>query len=640
MKTLRIIIRQNSIYLTLGILVTLLVLSTWQSVQNRQLIAKSNHILQQTSNVRAQTDLILFGVLHGVDLGIRAYVIFAKDDLLTPYHTAIEIQDSVFYKLRTYLREQQYDTRELEEINKALTDYILFNGQIIENVKQGKLEEAREAIKADKGYELWKRYDTFKTALFRYQDVLEQQARQKYESSLARSSWIQIILLILSLPMFGFIAYKLGQESRRLAMLLEELDQSNRRYLFDENKKIDGKSTTSVIQHSIQIFKQASEFVKNLIVGNYETDWEGMHTDNLNLNQDTLSGYLIGLRDQMKALKVEEMTRIWSTEGLSQFSVLVRNHQTDVAALSKEVVRFLTRYLKTQQGGLFVYNEVDNSLELSASYAFDRHKILEKCIPVASGLIGQTFLEAQSIVLTEVPQHYTYITSGLGDATPNCIAIIPMKYNNKVEAILELASFDIFQPEQIAFLEKAGEFVASALLTVRIASKTNQLLEQAQQQAQLLKAQEEEMRENFKELKATQEEFNRRSGEFERFTQSINKYSIIIELGANGKILYINEKFMQATGYSSSDLIGKPYATYIPVDQIRSGSFEKLWEVLSKGNYVEQDIKRLKKNGDSFWLRAYYFPVVDATGQLSKIVCICSDITQKVFNLENEGVKF
>jgi GAF domain-containing protein len=196
---------------------------------------------------------------------------------------------------------------------------------------------------------------------------------------------------------------------------------------------------------------------------------------------------------------------------------LVRAHQQDPAGLAQEAVRFLVKYVAAQQGGLFVLREENtgNCLELAACYAFNRKKFVQKRVEIGEGLVGQTYLEGETTLLTEVPQGYTSITSGLGDATPGCLLLVPMKQNDTVVAVLELASFATYQPHQVAFIEKAGEFVASALTNAQNAARMQMLLEQSQQQTEMMKAQEEEMRQNLEELAATQEEMMRKERELE-----------------------------------------------------------------------------------------------------------------------------
>lgn len=124
-------------------------------------------------------------------------------------------------------------------------------------------------------------------------------------------------------------------------------------------------------------------------------------------------------------------------------------------------------------------------------------------------MVGQTFLEGQTTLLSDIPQGYTSITSGLGDATPAYLIIVPLKQNDQVEGILELASFKRFEDYEINFLERCSESIASALISAKTTEKMSLLITELQQRSEQMRAQEEEMRQNMEELVATQEHQNR-----------------------------------------------------------------------------------------------------------------------------------
>jgi methyl-accepting chemotaxis protein len=123
--------------------------------------------------------------------------------------------------------------------------------------------------------------------------------------------------------------------------------------------------------------------------------------------------------------------------------------------------------------------------------------------------------------MTDIPKGYTTITLGLGDATPKSLLIIPMKYTEEVQAILEIASFTVYEPYQVEFLEKIGEFVASAVTTAQTNEMTKRLLMDAQHMAEEMRAQEEEMRQNMEELSATQEEMTHKEQEYLKTIQQL-----------------------------------------------------------------------------------------------------------------------
>jgi GAF domain-containing protein len=187
--------------------------------------------------------------------------------------------------------------------------------------------------------------------------------------------------------------------------------------------------------------------------------------------------------------------------------------------LTFNALTYLVKYTGSQQGSIFVVQDDGNGepyLQLNACYAFEKRKFIEKRVSIGEGLIGQTYLEGTSLLLKTVPANYISITSGLGHATPSCVLIVPLKHNEEVQAMLELASFEEYKPYQVSFLEKAGEFIASAISTAQQTEKNKILMDQMQSQTEQMRAQEEELRQNLEELEATQEAMRRKGVDEER----------------------------------------------------------------------------------------------------------------------------
>lgn len=171
-------------------------------------------------------------------------------------------------------------------------------------------------------------------------------------------------------------------------------------------------------------------------------------------------------------------------------------------------------------------------LHLMSCFAYERKKFLEKSIEIKEGLLGQCFLEGQTIFMTDVPQEYIKIKSGLGDAPPGCLLIVPLKVNESIYGVIEVASFHKMEQYQIEFIEKLAENIAAAISSIQINERTKMLLQSTQQQAEEMRSQEEEMKQNMEELSATQEEMGRkereyiaRIGELEKELQHLTKMS-------------------------------------------------------------------------------------------------------------------
>ncbi len=236
-----------------------------------------------------------------------------------------------------------------------------------------------------------------------------------------------------------------------------------------------------------------------------------------------LSERLLAMRDKLKANAEEEARRSWASQGMAQIGDILRE-TSQSGLLYDKLVKFVVNYTGCNQGGLFLVNDDDGRhpfLELISAYAFERKKFITKRVEIGQGMVGQCYLEADRIFLAKLPEEYVHITSGLGRANPTCLLLIPLKANEKVFGVLELASFKRLEEHEIQLIEKFAESIASTVSSVRSNEGTRLLLERSQQQAEEMRAQEEEMRQNMEELSATQEEMARKEREYIRRIQEL-----------------------------------------------------------------------------------------------------------------------
>jgi methyl-accepting chemotaxis protein len=268
----------------------------------------------------------------------------------------------------------------------------------------------------------------------------------------------------------------------------------------------------------VSSLKKKVQFAEQIGEGDFSPDYKPVG------EKDVLGVSLLSMRNNLKKASEEDKKRSWATEGLAKFVDILRSNNAQTANLSENILTNLVKYLKANQGTMFVVNddnERDIHLELVACYAYDRKKYVEKRIEIGEGLVGQAYLEKDIIFLTEVPDNYVTITSGLGDANPRCVLIVPLKMNEKVYGIIEIASFVPFEKYMIEFTEKLGESIASTIATTKINDRTSSLLAQTQMQAEEMRAQEEEMRQNMEELQATQEEMGRKENDYIKQIESL-----------------------------------------------------------------------------------------------------------------------
>jgi len=319
-----------------------------------------------------------------------------------------------------------------------------------------------------------------------------------------------------------FIKRIVQQPVKKITHTLDEMSKGDLKVQIDEelSKSNDeiGQMNTS-LSEMVKNLQETSEFARQVGEGNLDYQIETLS------EKDQLRKELIEMRDKLQEAskleaekRKEEEQRRWSNEGLTKLNDILRQ-QDDITELSYLVISFLVKTLKANQGGIFVRQQDDNNevyYELQAAYAFNRRKYIEKNFKPGEGLVGTCAIEKEKIYMTNIPDDYIAITSGLGGSNPNALLIVPMKIEEEVYGIIEIASFNKLEGYQIDFVEEASLSIASTLSSSETNRRTKELLEKTQQQAEEMSSQEEEVRQNMEELQATQEESTRKAQEYER----------------------------------------------------------------------------------------------------------------------------
>ncbi|TAH30137.1 MAG: hypothetical protein EAZ06_04185 [Cytophagales bacterium] len=214
---------------------------------------------------------------------------------------------------------------------------------------------------------------------------------------------------------------------------------------------------------------------------------------------------LLEAQKQTLIIKKQEKKRNWVTNGLANFVEILGSDEKDFSVTADKFINKLVKYVKANQGGLFILNDDNNTLELIACYAYDKKKYTRKIVASDEGMIGQAFQESATIYLEKIPDNYITIKSGLGTADPNYLLLVPLKNEKKSQGVIELAMFQPLEEYQIEFIEKLAETLATTIVSGKINSQTKKLLQESQKQSTALRNQEEELVKNVEELQAVQE---------------------------------------------------------------------------------------------------------------------------------------
>jgi PAS domain S-box-containing protein len=365
-------------------------------------------------------------------------------------------------------------------------------------------------------------------------------------------------------------------------------------------------------------------------------------------NKGILGESLIKMRDNLKQMIEEDKKRNWANTGLAQIGETLRQNLDNPEMLYDEIIKFIVKYMKVNQGAIFVTNDNNpKMMDLLSVYAYDKKKFIDKKIEKGDGLVGQVALEGATMYITEIPNNYAEIRSGLGGANPKAILLVPLKVNQEVVGVIELASFHELEDYQINYVEKIADSVASTISSVKVNARTKELLAISHQQAEEMRSAEEEMRQNLEEMSATQEEMQRKEIEMVKMLDTLksteenlvnvkleienqlkeNKIqnevfgitTILSEADIYGNILHVNKKLLEVSKYEESELIGKPHNIFRHPDMPKE-LFKLFWETIKSGKVFKGIIKNKAKDGSHYWVDGCFVPVKDKEGKIVKYI--------------------
>lgn len=351
------------------------------------------------------------------------------------------------------------------------------------------------------------------------------------------------------------------------------------------------------------------------------------------LNKDEILGKsLLKTHEKISAYNEEENKRRWKVEGIAKFGKILRSDSSEVKDYCFKIISELAKYVGANQGGLYLQyeNEEEGSfLELMGTYAYQRKKYEEKRVFQGQGLLGQCILEKETLFLTKIPDNYVNITSGLGEATPNNIIIVPLIFNDIFYGAFELATFKKFEPHKIEFLES----IAGSIGNIKTNENTHLLLEESQTMAVELQSSEDEMRQNMEKLAAIQEDMQRNQLELNGLFNAIDTTLAMAEIDTNGNIIKINDLLANVCQLQKNTIIGSSVEALIDDNT----PFQEFWAQINKKETIGGENKIKINKGEEIWLDSTFTPVINSDGELEKVLMLSKEITaEKKLALENE----
>lgn len=446
---------------------------------------------------------------------------------------------------------------------------------------------------------------------------------------LRRIYLISVLLLILFILITTFLIKDINTSFRHLTSNLMILKKGE----IPDNQLTESKNEiglmAGIVNSVTENLDALNRFAKDISKGNYSSEYKPAGEN------DLLGKALVNLRNNLRVTKeederrkIEDERRNWTNKGHALFGEILRQRSRGVSQLTDDIIKNLVYYLNANQGGLFLINDTTDILkiDLVSAFAYDRKKFFERSINVGDGLIGTVALERNTIYLKEIPEDYIEIESGLGDSSPKSLLIVPLKFEDDILGIVEIASFKELEKYEIKFVEEVAQSIASTLLTAKINARTEQLLEESRKQSEELAAQEVEARQNMEEMRATQELAQRREAALSGILSAVDNTLMKGEYELDGTLISVNNRHLQTMGYQLKEIKGKNIEMFIPKDELEH--FRKVWANVISGTPRQLEVRRRTKTGEVLWLINQYTPVNDVSGKISRVLYLAHDITK------------
>ena len=368
-------------------------------------------------------------------------------------------------------------------------------------------------------------------------------------------------------------------------------------------------------------------------------------------DNDILGHSLRKMRENLALTNEKEKEQNWIAKGKDTVSDILRL-QNDLDNLSYLTLVELIKYIDVIQGAFYIYNEEDKTLENKATYAYNRRKYLDTKFQIGEGLVGQCAYEMDVIYRREIPDEFVTITSGiLGDKKPNSLLLVPLITDEKLQGVLEFASLkDDISELKIRFLKELSDIIARTIFNLKVNTRTEKLLKDAQEMTEELQENEEQLRQNAEEMRATHEELEKTNSNLQTQIRAVenaqkrqhalleNASEIISIYDEDLKLKYISPSVVNIYGYTIQEMIdGKD------IDRLTAKGVKEFTETLSEvvkdaNSTATIQYTYMRKDGQKIYIESTCRNLLDDPA-INGLIINSRDITERKRAEKEERMK-
>ncbi len=331
-------------------------------------------------------------------------------------------------------------------------------------------------------------------------------------------------------------AYKMAESLKKMS----EQNQTFSFVLMFFGLFFGGFSGFLIVRSVSNSIERLQNFIEDLAHNNLDVEVPHLY---LSRQYGTFTNALTILRNTCRGLKSAH----WVKENVTKISTELQDAEK-LSSLAQKFMSSVCPLINSGHGVFYIYT--GNQLRLLASYGYCQNRNLNQNFALGEGLIGQCAIEKKTIIIKNPPADYITIHSGLGEATPNNIMVLPILNGDVLVGVLEFATFHTITNEEQLLLDELMPRLAMSLQILERNINTLRLLDESREQTRRMDAQQVE-------LKQTEQWYN-----------SIIEFAPmgIFVVNEAGQIVLCNHTLEKTFGYESGELDWKNVDSLVPIE--------------------------------------------------------------------------
>ena len=469
---------------------------------NTKEIVDANADLDRT-HVALQRTLSIKGLITTLEFSALAAFSTGDMDLLSALNRLQAEFETETKLLQQVLIGQPEQLARAEDLRSLVSNWVVIltkarrTSQIVSAKEEGEPQEKYTSLSEQSTNDL---LNTAKTKLTTIeakerQRLVDQRVLVESVSERARLVVIFGCLIIVATGTVFYLLTTLGLARRikRLVGATRQLAEGNIDVIVD-NRSTDeiGELSTALNQMALRL-RHVEEVAEATSASDFSKQVQVLG------EQDRLAAAINEMSSSLHRLAGDRKADDWLKSGQAELHYKMRQEH-DLIPLIQVVIGYLARYLQAQVGVLYLAE--GKRFKLVGSYAYNKRNNNDNEFELGEGLIGQAALEQQSILFSQIPegQNNLIVNSGLGEALPGHVMVLPLVHEGTVEAVLALGTNKKYTELELDFLEKIAPSVAISIHVTRTQQQLARLLEESKLQSEELQTQQEELRAANEEL--------------------------------------------------------------------------------------------------------------------------------------------